>query len=185
MGLAAIAIILIAAAIALYVMGRVPICKCGYVKFWHGVVQSSENSQHLLDWYTLSHIVHGFLFYFAAWAIAKWQRWRLSFVWALVAAVSIETAWEIFENTEFVINRYREATISLDYFGDSIVNSLTDIIAMIAGFLLGRIVPVGVSILAVFGLEIFAAYIIRDNLLLNIVMLVYPLEFIKAWQGGG
>ena len=184
-GVLVIVIILAAAAAVMFAMGRTPICQCGYVKLWHGVTHSSENSQHLTDWYTLSHIVHGFLFYFAAWAIAKWRRWRLNFIVALVAAVGVEAAWEVFENTDFVINRYREATISLDYYGDSIINSLTDIVSMLAGFLLARLLPVSASILAVVGLELFAAYMIRDNLLLNIVMLAYPLEFIKLWQNGG
>ncbi|MGE3246541.1 MAG: DUF2585 family protein [Beijerinckiaceae bacterium] len=184
-GLLVIAIIVAATALIEYGMGRMPICKCGTVKFWHGVVQSPENSQHLSDWYTFSHIVHGLLFYFAAWALAKWRGWRIGFVAALAAAVFVEAAWEIFENTDFVINRYREATISLDYYGDSIVNSVSDILAMMAGFAVARLSPVAVSILLAFGLEIFAAAMIRDNLVLNIIMLVYPLEFVKAWQNGG
>ncbi|MCC2096759.1 MAG: DUF2585 family protein [Hyphomicrobiales bacterium] len=168
-----------------YALGRTPICKCGTIKFWHGVVVSSENSQHLTDWYTFSHIVHGLLFYFAAWAIAKWRRRAIGVVPALVAATFVEAAWEIFENTDFVINRYREVTISLDYYGDSIINSVCDIIAMMAGFAVARTAPVIVSILLAVGLELFAAVMIRDNLVLNIIMLIHPLEFIKVWQNGG
>ena len=180
-----LAAILIATAAIEFALGRTPICKCGTIKFWHGVVMSSENSQHLTDWYTFSHIVHGLLFYFAIWALAKWRRWAIGFVPALVAATCVEAAWEVFENTDFVINRYREVTISLDYYGDSIVNSIADIVAMIAGFFLARVAPVIVSILLALGLELFAAAMIRDNLVLNIIMLIHPLEFIKSWQNGG
>lgn len=181
----ALVLLLAGTAFVLFSMGRVAICKCGTVKFWHSVVNSSENSQHLADWYTLSHIVHGFLFYGAAWLIGRIAGWRIPVAVALMGAVAVEAAWEIFENTEFVINRYREATISLDYFGDSIVNSISDIVAMIAGFMLASLLPVAASILSVIGLEVFAAFMIRDNLMLNILMLVKPLEAIKIWQQGG
>ena len=184
-GVILLAAILLAVAVTEYALGRTPICKCGRIKFWHGVVMSSENSQHLTGWYTFSHIVHGLLFYFAIWAIAKWRRWAISFVPALIAATFVEAAWEVFENTDFVINRYREVTISLDYYGDSIVNSVADIVAMIAGFVIARLAPVVVSIVLAVGLELFAGAMIRDNLVLNIIMLIHPLEFIKSWQNGG
>jgi hypothetical protein len=166
---------------ALLVMGRLPICACGTVKLWHGVVLSSENSQHLTDWYTLSHLVHGFLFYAGLWLVAR--NWPLGL--RFVLALAIEASWELFENTEFIINRYREDTAALDYYGDSIVNSLGDLAAAAAGFLVAARLPVAASIAAVLLLEAVPAAVIRDNLTLNIVMLLHPVEEIREWQLGG
>ena len=169
------------AAVTLLLMGQVPICKCGYVKLWHGVVFSSENSQHISDWYTPSHVIHGFAFFGLLWLIGR--RWPLGL--RLVLAVAIEAGWEIFENTDLVINRYREVTISLDYYGDSVLNSVCDILAMVAGFAIASRVPVWITVALVVTLELLVLYFIRDNLTLNIIMLIYPLDGIKAWQAGG
>ena len=178
--LAVCAAIVIVTAVALALMGHPAICKCGYVKLWHGVPLSSENSQHISDWYTFSHVIHGFAFYWLTWLVARRQPLGVR----LAAAIFLECAWEVFENTDFVINRYREVTISLDYYGDSVLNSTMDVAAMILGFVAASRFPVWATILLVIGFEAFVGYSIRDNLLLNIIMLIYPLESIKRWQAG-
>ena len=162
-------------------MGRPPICTCGYVSLWHGQVYSSGNSQHLTDWYTPSHLIHGFLFY----AVLAWLLPRRPLSLRLFIATVIEAAWEISENTDWVINRYREVTISLDYYGDSVINSVFDTFAMMLGFGIARVAPVWVSVLVIVGFEVLTTAIIRDGLALNVLMLLWPVQAVVDWQAAG
>ena len=168
----------------LFAMGRPPICACGTVKLWHGVVQSAENSQHLADWYTFSHIIHGLIFYCGAWLL--WTRLRVfdgaPARWALPIAVALEASWELLENSPMIIDRYRSVTASFGYSGDSIVNSMADIGWMALGVWIASRLPWKASVALALGFELLTLIIIRDNLTLNVLMLVHPVEAIKDWQ---
>ena len=171
----------------LLAMGRVPICACGTVKLWWGVVQTAENSQHIADWYSFSHVIHGLLFYGAAHLL--WRRWRWlggkPAAWALPIAVAFEGFWELLENSPLIIDRYRAVTVSFGYSGDAVINSLSDIGFMALGFWIASRLPWWASLLLGLAFELFTLAMIRDNLALNVLMLVWPLEAIRMWQAGG
>ncbi len=181
-------LLIVALAVALlFAMDRPPICTCGEVKLWHGVVQSNGNSQHVTDWYSPSHFTHGLIMYFFAWLL--WRRWKLfggrPARWALPIAVLVEAAWEVIENTPMVIDRYRAVTVSWGYTGDSILNSAADIGWMVVGFLVAARLPVRASVALAIALELLTLWTIRDNLTLNVIMLFWPIEAIRQWQGMG
>ena len=152
------------------------------MKLWHFNVVSAENSQHLIDWYTPSHLIHGFLFYWALWLLSRFL--PLSFAMRLILAVAIEAAWEVIENTDFVINHYREMTISLDYYGDSVINSVSDILVMVLGYFMASRLPVWLTVTIAVALELVVGVMIRDNLTLNVLMLVWPIDAVLNWQQG-
>jgi uncharacterized protein DUF2585 len=177
---------LAAAAVALqavveHLMGRVAICTCGYVKLWEGDVAGPGTSQHLTDWYTFSHLLHGFLFYFLLWLAGR--RWPVGLRFLL--AVLLEVGWEVLENSDFIIMRYRANTISLNYYGDSIVNSVSDTLTMALGFALAARLRPAMTVAVALTIEIGLAVVIHDNLSLNILMLIHKVPWIEAWQAAG
>ncbi len=179
-GLCFLLAILIVQVVAERLMGRVWTCPCGTVKLWEGEVHSSGNSQQISDWYAPSHIIHGFLFYGLTWLLLR----KRSIGLRLGLAALIEAGWEILENSPIIINRYRAATIAYDYVGDSILNSSMDLVFMALGFLAAWRLPIWTTVSLAVIAEIATAIIIRDNLTLNVVMLIHPIEVIKVWQGG-
>lgn len=166
---------------ALHLMGHPWICACGEVRFWYGNPSGAETSQQLLDWYTFSHVLHGFLFYALLWLIAP----KSPFLLRLTLAIGLEAAWEIAENTPLIIDRYRQQALAQGYFGDSLINSLSDTLAATLGFVAARLLPVRASVAIAIAVELFLAVMIRDNLTLNIVQLIAPNETISRWQTGG
>jgi hypothetical protein len=169
--------LLVLTAVLLLAMGRDPICACGYVRIWGGVT-GPENSQHLTDWYTPSHVLHGFIFYAVMWILVPHR----AFEQRMVGAVVLASVWELVENTSWLIERYRGTTVSLDYNGDSVINSVTDIGFMMVGFWLASRLPVNAVILVAVAVEATTLIVIRDSLALNIVMLLWPIEAVLEWQ---
>lgn len=174
-------LILAVQALVLYLFGQPAICECGYVKLWEGVVLSSGNSQHLTDWYTFSHIIHGFLFYLALWF---WFP-KMPIATRLLLALAIEAGWEIVENTPWLIEHYRQQALAQGYVGDSILNSLMDTLAEGLGFLLAWRLPVLLVVALGMGMELFVGLSIRDNLFLNVLGFFHQFDFISTWQKGG
>lgn len=170
-------IVILLAVIILLVMGREPWCACGHIDLW-GTINTNEGSQQVFDWYTPSHLLHGFIFYAILWLVAR----RIPMGWRLFIATIVEAVWEISENTPAVIEHYRAVTISLQYYGDSVLNSLMDMLAMVLGFMLARVLPVWLSVAIVIGFEVLTITIIRDGLALNVIMLLWPLDLIRDWQ---
>jgi hypothetical protein len=166
--------------VILLAMGHPPICTCGYIELWHGNASGPETSQHVTDWYTYTHVLHGIGFYFILWLIAP----RMPFALRLALAVGLEAAWEVFENTPFVMERYRQSALARGYFGDSVINSVFDMLAAALGFVLTRVLPVWSIITLAVALELFLGYMIHDNLTLNIVQLIHPSEAVTRWQMG-
>jgi len=174
------AAIIASQALALLAMGQPPICACGDVRFWGGIASGPEISQQLTDWYTYSHVLHGFAFYFALWFVAP----RVPVTIRFILALGLEVGWEIFENTPFIIERYRQSALAQGYFGDSIINSLGDALASAFGFLVARTLPVWGTVVLAISIELFLAAMIRDNLTLNVIQLIHPFEAISRGQTG-
>jgi hypothetical protein len=173
--IAEMAIVALAAAI-LFAMHRPPICTCGTIALWGPV--GPTQSQMLADWYSFSHVVHGLLFYAILWLVAR----RMPVEWRFFTALVVEASWELIENTPMVIDRYRTATAALGYTGDTILNSLSDIAMMAIGFLAARKLPLWAAIVLFVALELVPLIVIRDNLALNLWMLVAPNEALRTWQ---
>lgn len=175
-----IAVIVVAATVILAIQGRVVWCEAGDLWPWSWTIISRHNSQHIIDPYSFTHILHGILEF---WLIGL-VFYKLPMAWRFVIAIFIESSWEVVENTSYIINRYREATLSLDYFGDSITNSLADIVCCGLGFMIAKKIGSWWSLALFIATETILILTIRDSLILNIIMLIYPLDAIKGWQTG-
>ncbi|MEF2070658.1 DUF2585 family protein [Consotaella aegiceratis] len=176
-----LSVVMVAAtALVLHLMGRIAICQCGTVELWYGNASGPGNSQHISDWYSFSHLIHGFIFFGLLWLLRR----RLSIGARLAISLAVECAWEIVENTPWIIDRYRETTVSLDYTGDSILNSMCDIGFMALGFWLASRLPAWATVVIAVALEIWVGLTIRDNLTLNVLMLLWPLQAVRDWQAG-
>ena len=173
--------ILAVTAALLYASGRSLICPCGTVKLFDFVPKLGEDSQHLIDWYTFSHVLHGLIFYFAIWLVG---RGRVPFTIGILIALVIEGGWELFENSQYIINRYQSQSISEQYNGDSVINAVGDILTMAFGYFLASRLPVLASVALLIGIEVWMAWAIRDNLTLNIISLTRPIPAITEWQEG-
>lgn len=167
--------------VILYAMGRTLIYSGGYVSLWYGPLATPEANMHLTDWYSPSHLIHGFAFFGILWLVAR----RLPLGWRLAIATLAEAGWEVLENSTAVIERYRNTTMSTEYIGDSVINSTLDIVYMFLGFWLALRLPIWLSVAICVGFEILTTALIRDGLTLNIVMLLWPVEAIVQWQAGG
>jgi hypothetical protein len=172
-------VIVLVQIVSQHLMGRIWICECGYVKLFEAGVNTPGNSQHIFDWYTPSHIIHGFLFYGLGWLVMRHRPLTAK----LALAALIEAGWEILENSPIVIDRYRTATMAIGYTGDSILNSGMDMVAMIAGFFFAARMPVWLTVVIAIAFEVLTTIVIRDNLTLNVIMLVWPIDAIRTWQG--
>lgn len=176
-----VVLIMLVQAITLWWFGQPLTCVCGEIKLWEGVVASTGNSQQFTDWYTFSHVIHGVLFF----GLLSLVMPRVSVWYRLLIALGLEVGWEIFENTPWLINHYRQQALAVGYTGDSILNSVCDSISMLVGFVLAWRAPWWVSVGFVVFAEVFVGYMIHDGLALNIINLIYPFEFIRVWQTGG
>ncbi len=168
-------------ALVLWTVGQPLICECGVVKFWEGTVLGPGNSQHLFDWYTPSHVIHGFLFYLLLWGILPKSQIN-TWVFRLMIAVGLEVSWEVLENSPMIIDRYRQTALAQGYTGDSVINSVFDTLAMAGGFVLARRYSIGIIVGLAIAMELFTGYMIRDGLAFNVISIIHPIEAINEWQ---
>jgi hypothetical protein len=175
-----LAVVICAMTVFLRLQGRLWTCACGYILLWSGDINSAGASQHVFDPYTFTHVIHGFMF--IALAHLFWP--RLTEAWKASIALCAEALWEMIENTGFIIQRYRADTISIGYTGDTILNSFGDLLACVIGVVVARKLGLVKTLVVTAVIEVMLAISVRDGLLLNIVMLLYPIDAVRAWQAG-